>query len=147
MDVLVDTGVLLRLIIPSDPGHFEARRAVKLLRARRDMLLTLTQNAAEFWNVCTRPVTARGGYGLRIDETARRLRLIERLIQVRPDSDAVFHEWKRLIVAHSVKGVQVHDARLVAAMSVYGIGQLLTANAGDFKRYSQIVAVTPSDLK
>ena len=46
--------------------------------------------------------------------------MIERLIQVRPDSDAVFREWKRLIVAHSVKGVQVHDARLVAAMAVYG---------------------------
>ena len=92
MDVLVDTGVLLRLIIPSDPGHFDARRAIKLLRRRGDKLVTLTQNASEFWNICTRPVSARGGYGLSIEDTARRLRLIERLIQVRPDSDEVFRE-------------------------------------------------------
>ena len=106
MDVLVDTGVLLRLIIPSDPGHFDARRAIKLLRRRGDRLITLTQNASEFWNVCTRPVTMRGGYGLSIEETARRLRLIERLIQVRPDSDEVFREWKRLVVAHSLRALR-----------------------------------------
>lgn len=68
MDVLVDTGVLLRLIITSDPGHFEARRAIKLLRARGDKLVTLTQNAAEFWNVCTRPTSARGGLGLSVGD-------------------------------------------------------------------------------
>jgi len=48
MDVLIDTGVLLRLIIPSDPGHLDARRAIKLLRRRGDKLITLTQNVSEF---------------------------------------------------------------------------------------------------
>jgi predicted nucleic acid-binding protein len=147
MDVLIDTGVLLRLIIPSDPGHLDARRAIKLLRRRGDKLVTLTQNASEFWNVCTRPVTARGGYGLSIEETARRLRLIERLIQVRSDSDEIFREWKRLVVAHSVKGVKAHDARLAAAMIVYGIAQLVTANPADFKRYPEITAITSADVK
>ena len=147
MDVLIDTGVLLRLIIPSDPGHLDARRAIKLLRRRGDKLITLTQNVSEFWNVCTRPVTVRGGYGLSIEDTARRLRLIERLIQVRPDWDEVFREWKRLVVAHSVKGVKAHDARLVAAMIIHGIAQVVTANPADFKRYSEITAIMPSDVK
>ena len=75
MDVLVDTGVLLRLIIPSDPGHVEARRAIKLLRRRGDKLITLTQNASEFWNVCTSPVTVRGGYGLSIERLERSMKL------------------------------------------------------------------------
>ncbi len=147
MDVLIDAGVLLRLIIPSDAGHLDVRRAIQLLRRRGDKLVTLTQNASEFWNVCTRPVTVRGGYGLSIEETARRLGLIERLIQVRPDSDEIFREWKRLVVSHSVKGVKAHDVRLVAAMIVYGIAQLVTANAADFRRYSEITAIVPGDVK
>jgi hypothetical protein len=73
--------------------------------------------------------------------------LIERLVQVRPDSDEVFREWKRFIVAHSVKGVKAHDARLVAAMIVHGIAQPVTVNADDFKRYSEITAVMPGDVK
>jgi predicted nucleic acid-binding protein len=74
------------------------------------------------------------------------LRLIERLIQVRPDSHEIFREWKRLVVAHSVKGVKAHDARLVAAMIVYGIPQIVTANPVDFKRYSEITAISPGDV-
>ena len=44
-------------------------------------------------------------------------------------------------------GVQVHDARLVAAMKIHGINHILTLNVGDFKRYQTegIKAVTPQD--
>jgi predicted nucleic acid-binding protein len=34
-----------------------------------------------------------------------------------------------------VIGNQVYDVRLVAAMTVHGIGRILTFNAGDFARY------------
>ena len=73
------------------------------------------ENAAEFWNVCTRPVAARGGLGLTVAETDRRLRIIERLFPLIPESAAVYHAWRGLLVAHGVQGVQVHDARLVAS--------------------------------
>ena len=43
-------------------------------------------------------------------------------------------------------GVQVHDARLVAAMLVYGILRLLTLNDRDFGRYTAISAVHPRDV-
>ncbi len=59
MDILIDTGPLLRLVIRSDPAHAGVRKAIRLLRLRNDRLITLTQNVAEFWNVCTRPITAR----------------------------------------------------------------------------------------
>jgi predicted nucleic acid-binding protein len=127
----------LRLVIRSDPAHPEARSAIRILRSRGDKLVALTQNAAEFWNVCTRPSSARGGYGLSIQETTKRLRLIERLVELRPDSLAVFQEWKRLLIAHSVSGVQVYDTRLVAAMNVYGIPRILTFNGNDFKRFQE----------
>jgi predicted nucleic acid-binding protein len=147
MNVFVDSGVLLRLVVPSTDGHDAARRAIKVLRGRGDRLVALTQNAAEFWNACTRPTSVRGGFGLSIETTARKLRLIQRLVQIRSDSDAIFNEWKRLVVAYSVRGVQAHDARIVAAMSVYGIANLLTFNAADFRRYSEVTVLAPSDVQ
>ncbi len=147
MEILVDTGVLLRLVIRTDPAHAEARNAVRILKSRGETLVTLTQIAAEFWNVCTRPPAARGGYNLPIQEAARKLRLIERLFEIRPDSLASFQEWKRLVVTHSVRGVKVHDARLVAAMRAHGITHILTFNTDDFKRFSGITAVDPRSVK
>lgn len=147
MDILVDTGVLLRLTIRNDPGHPEARHSIRLLKSRGENLIALTQNAAEFWNVCTRPIMARGGYNLPILETTRRLHLVERLIEIRSDSKPIFEKWKQLIIQHSVRGMQVHDARLVAAMNILHISHILTFNGGDFERYSGITVVSPADVK
>lgn len=48
----------------------------------------------------------------------------------------MYPEWRRLVVAHGVRGVQVHDARLAAAMRVHGVGRILTLNGADFARYA-----------
>lgn len=39
---------------------------------------------------------------------------------------------------YSVSGKNAHDARLVAAMRVHGIDSILTFNAQDFVRYTEI---------
>lgn len=41
--------------------------------------------------------------------------MFEEKLRLLPDSLAVHEEWRRLLVAHAVSGVQVHDARLAAA--------------------------------
>lgn len=63
-----------------------------------------------------------------------------------PDREAIYREWRRLVVAHAVSGVQVHDARLAAAMLVHGITHLLTLNSADFVRFPGITAVRPSEI-
>jgi predicted nucleic acid-binding protein len=45
-----------------------------------------------------------------------------------------------------VIGKQVYDARLVAAMSVHNLTSLLTFNDRDFKRFTQIIVVSPHNL-
>jgi predicted nucleic acid-binding protein len=40
-----------------------------------------------------------------------------------------------------VRGVHVHDARLVAGMKAYGIRQVLTDNHKDFARYPEITVL------
>jgi predicted nucleic acid-binding protein len=146
MLVLLDTGILLRLANRADALHGVVRAAVRALKCRAETLVTASQNIAEFWNVCTRPATARGGFGLSIAETAKKLRLVERLVRVLPDTPASYPLWKQFVIAHSVSGVQVHDARLVALMTAQGVTHLLTLNAPDFNRYPGIVAISPGDL-
>ena len=95
------------------------------------------QILAEFWNVATRP-HQQNGLGMNAQSAREELLRLEDFFSVLDESFAVYQEWKRLVVGHAVSGVQVHDARLIAAMNVYGIGRILTFNAGDFTRYRQI---------
>jgi predicted nucleic acid-binding protein len=147
MAYLFDTNVFLRLARRNDPQRQLALVALRTLRSRKEVLCFTPQVLSEFWNVCTRPASARGGLGLSPTQTERKVRLIERYLRLLPDSLATLLEWRRLVVAHSVMGVQVHDAKLVASMGVYGITHLLTFNVADFKRYSGITVVSPSDVK
>jgi predicted nucleic acid-binding protein len=147
VDYLVDTNVLLRFADRMHALHPIIRAAVRKRRSAGDRLQATSQNFAEFWNVATRPV-ARNGFGLTPEEADRRLRILERLFPILPDSPAVYPEWRRIIVAFGVSGVQVHDARLVAAMKANGITLILTLNPSDFVRYATegIVAVDPTTV-
>lgn len=145
MPFLTDTNILLRLLEPNDPEYSLVRAAVDALLAREERLCFVSQNLIEFWNVCTRPV-AKNGLGLTIAETDERARLIESRLTLLADNERVHAEWRRLVVAHSVAGVQVHDARLVAAMLVHGVANLLTLNDRDFSRYTDVKAIHPRDV-
>src|SRR3712207_6405724 len=98
---LVDTNILLRLQQRHDPQYAAVRRAVRDLRAGGSELCYTPQNVTEFWNVGTRPTAARGGLGLTIAETDRRVKLIERIFTLLPDTPAIYPEWRSLVVAHS----------------------------------------------
>lgn len=146
MRYLLDTGVLLRLVHPTDPQHQDVVDALDVLKSRGDSFYCGMQNVVEFWNVTTRPATARGGFGLTAQEARRRLAIIELAVEVLTDSAASYAEWKRLVVAHSVLGVQVHDTKLVALMNAQGLTHLLTLNPSDFKRFAELTTTTPKDV-
>lgn len=73
-------------------------------------------------------------------------RVIERDFELLPDSREVHDRWRALLVAHNVRGVQVHDARLAASMYVYGVKQLLTINVRDFRRFEGLQVFDPVEL-
>ncbi len=147
MIYLVDTNILLRILHCTDPRHTMVRHAVRTLRVDGHELRTTPQNFIEFWNACTRPID-RNGFGLTPAQTHQLLRTAERVFPLLPDSPATYPEWRRLVVDYSVSGVQVHDARLVAAMIMHHVTHILTLNISDFERYASegIVAVDPATI-
>jgi len=89
-----------------------------------------------------RPID-RNGYALSPQETDRRAKFFEAKLRLLPDSLSVHVQWRKLLVTYVVSGVQVHDARLAAAMRVHGVKRILTLNDRDFARYADIEAIHP----
>ena len=81
-----------------------------------------------------------GSHENALDEVVR----VEGFFSLLIETTEVYSEWKRLLVAYGVTGVQAHDARLVAAMIVYGVRRILTFNVQDFTRYKEIEAIQPA---
>lgn len=146
MLVLAESGILLRLFEPSDPHHVVVKLAVDILAARRDELVTATQNTSEFWNVCTRPASARGGFGLSVPQAELRLQKVEQRFALLTEPPTAYPIWRNLVVTHAVRGKQVHDARLVALMKAHGLTHILTLNGADFVRYPGITVLDPHVL-
>ena len=142
MSYLVDTNVLLRSVQKTHPMQLDSSRSFDLLIHRGEVVSVIPQNLIEFWAVATRP-TLNNGLGMSVDETAQHIAAFKTTFELLPDTDSIFKEWQRLVVRHQVKGKQVYDARLVAAMAVHKLTHLLTFNTDDFKR---LVVVNPSTL-
>ncbi len=102
MQYPVDTGVWLRLFDRTDPQHPDIRGALARLRNSGHTLATCPQNIAEFWNVLTRPLTARGGYGKSVGTTEGRVQFIERYAVVLDKSPAAYGQWRMLLSRYQV---------------------------------------------
>ena len=141
----VDTNVLLRWVQPVDIEYSAAKLAVKHLESAGCDLYYTSQIFAEFCNVLTRP-SRNNGYGLTPTQAQERAIEIEAAIRILPDHPAIHRESRRILVIHNISGVQVHDARLAAAMLVYCVKRILTFNTRDFARLPRIKAVNPAEL-
>jgi len=145
MSYVVDSNILLRTIQPSHAMYPEATRAVGNLLQRGEVIHVLPQNLYEVWVVATRPV-ANNGLGLSVQDASREINGIESHFNFLPDTPAIYPAWKNLVTQHSVSGRPAHDARIVAAMQVYGISHILTFNKDDFKRFPSITVMTPAEV-
>jgi len=143
---LIDTNILLRIARRSDPQHKVVDGALARLAGQGTALHFTHQNIAELWNAMTRPI-ARNGLGLTVGEVERELRAIEVGMSLLADSEAVYREWRRIVVQYGISGVHVHDARLAAAMYVHGVGHILTLNVTDFRRFEGLTALHPDTVE
>jgi|SRR5271163_3272021 len=143
---LVDTNILLRLTRRSDPLYSRVDTALVGLAGAGTILFYTLQNIAELWNAMTRPIS-RNGFGLTVAEAEREVLAIEKGMSLLPDREAVYHEWRRIVVQNNVSGVQVHDARLAAIMYVHGVSHILTLNVADFSRFQGLTVIHPDNVQ
>lgn len=144
-DFQSDTNILLRSAEPTHPTYFQAINAVKTFLASGDRVCLIPQNLIEFWNIATRPID-KNGFGWSPAKTDAEISRLESLLTVLSDSQAIYREWRKIVLANSVLGKQVHDARIVAAMNVHQITKLLTFNTKDFKRFQNITLIDPNSF-
>lgn len=144
MAYLIDTNVLLRSADPDHPMYNNATNAISLLRNQGETLCIVPQNLIEFWNVYTRPAN-KNGLGHTAEEAGEEIRRLKAFFTIVADTASIYDQWERLVVQYQVKGVNVHDARLTAAMLVHGLTHILTFNIEDFNRYAgEITPVHPT---
>jgi predicted nucleic acid-binding protein len=143
--VLVDTSVLVRTLQPHHSLYPLADGAISKLRMEQRRLHLVPQNFVELWVVATRP-TSQNGLGMPVSEVVTELARLKSFFTVLPENDEIYPAWEHLVVEYQVAGKPAHDARLVAAMLVHGIADILTFDKTGFTRYTAINAVHPVDV-
>jgi predicted nucleic acid-binding protein len=138
--VFVDTNVLLAATVPARADHARATDVLRGAVSSGLRLFASGQVLREYLAVCTRPIAANGLALTPVQAAANAERLAERLDLLAED-DAVARRLRALVRKYEVRGRQVHDANLVATALAHGLTDILTANAADFARFRDEVAV------
>jgi predicted nucleic acid-binding protein len=144
VNVLVDANILLRSAEPGHAMHPPAKAAVTTLLAQGYTPCIVPQVIYEFWVVCTRP-TGVNGLGKTAAEAATELTAIKTDFTLLDDTPALLPTWESLVATYGIVGKNAHDARLVAAMLIHGVGHILTFNDKDFRPYP-ITVLTPTNV-
>ena len=102
--------------------------------------MTTGQILREYLVVATRPVEVNG-LGLS-PETAlgNAGRLWGRMVFLQETKETL-EELVRLVAEKGCSGKQIHDANLVAVLRSHGARRILTSNAKDFSRFSDLIEV------
>ena len=132
--MVVDTSVLARTLQPHHALYPVADRALEILLKAGRELVVFPQILVELWVVATRPPAANG-LGMKPAQVSTDLSRLRDMLVLLPESPAIYPAWETLVVSHEVVGKSAHDARIVAAMQVHGIREILTFDRTGFSRY------------
>ena len=143
--VLLDSNICLRLANINAPQYPLVSGATKALLNEGNELAIVPQNIYELWAVATRP-TSSNGLGWSTRRTEEAVELLRSSFILLSDTPDLFSTWLELVTRFDVKGKQVHDARLVAAMQTHGVENILTLNVKDFERYLEVKPVHPEEV-
>jgi predicted nucleic acid-binding protein len=146
VEYLADTNVASRSVIPAAPQYPVIVSALDRLIRNGDVVYVTAQVLVEFHAMATRPAAANG-FGFPVTQAVLEARKIEAAFPRLPETDDIYHLWRTLVERYAIVGRQVYDARLVAVMLAHGVTHVLTNNAAHFRRFSEITAVEPADVR
>jgi predicted nucleic acid-binding protein len=133
--VLVDTNVLLSATSPPRSLHRAALAVLNDWPNQGMVLATSNQILREYLVVATRPIDANG-LGLSIEDALFNVTALCGRMRLLMESESTWDRLRTLIEAYGCKGKQIHDANLVALALTSGVTKVVTANVGDFSRFS-----------
>ena len=134
--IFLDTNILIYQSIAESPFYRQAAQKVASLEKQGFPLWISRQVLREYLATLTRPGVFTEP--IPISSLAEQIRYFEQHLNVAEDSARITFFLLSLMEQVKIGGKQVHDANIVATMQAYQIPYLLTANIGDFKRFSTL---------
>ncbi len=80
-----------------------------------------------------------------LSDADRYLQVVRNTVRVLSETSETPAIWHDLVCRYSVRGAQVHDARIVAVMLSHRVHSIITMNTADFARYREVEAIHPGD--
>jgi predicted nucleic acid-binding protein len=133
--VLVDTNVLLSATAVLRPLHRAALVVFNEWPNQGMILATSVQVFREYLVVATRPADANG-LGLGVEDALANVAAFRGRMRLLPDSEQSWDRLQALVSTYRCRGKQIHDANVVGTALASGVTKLVTANSGDFSRFS-----------
>jgi predicted nucleic acid-binding protein len=118
---------------------------ISILISRGEEVFLIPQFLYEFWVVATRP-KKDNGLEMSASEAEAILTKFESVFPIKPDNQAVYTTWRKLITQHAILGKPSHDARIAAALMAPGITHFVTFNKDHFNRFSALNSILPSEV-
>ena len=143
--LFVDTNVLLTATDESRPLHLEALNLLSGIIRRDKRLAASGQVIREYLVVATRPVE-NNGLGLSVADAEANVTEFLRRLDLYDETEEVSRRLRQLVTTHNLRGKRLHDANIVATMTVHGIHTLLTQNGTDFVPFNDIAIVAIPDV-
>lgn len=133
---IIDTNVLIYSTVSGNPWYDEALNWLVDLHENGFDLCVTTQILREYLVVLTRASVFETSFT--VDQAIQEIEAILPSLTVYGESDRSAAQLRNLISRYDVRGKQIHDANIVAAMITEGVDILVTYNPGDFKRYTEV---------
>lgn len=139
--VFVDTNILIRATIMSAPLHKEAKQALDNLSSTDVELWISPQIIREYMVNTTREQSYSKPIPMPL--VLEQIQRFRTSFKIAEETTAVLDEMLTLAASMPLRGKQIHDMNIVAAMIIYQIPQLLTHNIDDFKQFTDYIHVIP----
>ncbi len=140
--LLLDSNILLRAANSADTKHLLVLDLLQQFTNEGQTLCITPQCLYEYYTVATRSV-AKNGLGISSDEARQDINDFLQLFVLISDTESTLAKWLDLLASYDVRGINAHDAHIVASMLTQHISRLLTFNIKDFNIYSEIQVIDP----
>jgi predicted nucleic acid-binding protein len=139
--VVLDTNLLVAGSVEEHPSHPASKAYVERLAEQQIPMCITPQICREFMVVLTR--AAIGPRSFSVEEALRALNVWRTSCVLLKENELVFERWLQLVEEFDVKGKQIHDAHIVAAMLSHDVTRIGTWNSSDFERYGDLIQIEP----